>query len=291
MSAAMVWFKHRKTWLALIGLTVLNAAIFLTIPQVDLAVSGYFFTPPNSFPLAESPVLIVLRNFYKLIFTLTFLLALAMLIASFFPDRPTKIARQIWLFILSAYVLGPGVLVNLILKNNWGRARPASIEAFGGEALFTPPLVACRPMCPQLFFCFRRNQHNGHSVYSDSHPFLALGNAAHSTRNGHCRHRLNQLRLVCAHRHGPAFPERHDFLNTFLRDDYSSTLSNTQYHQISAKFFSPNTCIRCKTVNIQTVLKLNRILALAAVQNKWLYFLANISVLQIWSAQREDTYD
>ncbi len=40
--------------------------------------------------------------------------------------------------------------MNVILKDNWGRARPSQIEEFGGVAQFTPPLLfadECKRNC------------------------------------------------------------------------------------------------------------------------------------------------
>jgi membrane-associated phospholipid phosphatase len=40
-------------------------------------------------------------------------------------------------------VIGPGILTNTVLKDNWGRARPHQISEFGGTRSFTPaPLPA-----------------------------------------------------------------------------------------------------------------------------------------------------
>ena len=37
--------------------------------------------------------------------------------------------------------LGPGLVVNGILKEHWGRARPRDVTQFGGDRRFTPALV------------------------------------------------------------------------------------------------------------------------------------------------------
>ena len=46
-----------------------------------------------------------------------------------------------WLFLLAALIVGPGLLVNLVLKDHWHRARPHQIADFGGAARFTPPVI------------------------------------------------------------------------------------------------------------------------------------------------------
>ncbi len=49
--------------------------------------------------------------------------------------------RPAALFLALSMLLGPGLMVNYVFKDHWGRARPAQIEEFGGNAHFTPPWV------------------------------------------------------------------------------------------------------------------------------------------------------
>lgn len=139
--------NYTKIWAMLIMSAGAFAILFLAYPQIDVIFSDLFFTATGSFALAENAALITIRDLFKLLFAVTFLFAILMLALSFIRRGERQVARQIWLFILGAYVLGPGVLVNMILKNNWGRARPANIQAFGGDALFTPPLLIA-DQCP-----------------------------------------------------------------------------------------------------------------------------------------------
>jgi len=44
-------------------------------------------------------------------------------------------------FLLVTLVLGPGLLVNGVLKENSGRARPVNVRPFGGPHTFTPAWV------------------------------------------------------------------------------------------------------------------------------------------------------
>jgi hypothetical protein len=40
--------------------------------------------------------------------------------------------RMYGLFILLSVILGPGLLVNLVFKDHWGRPRPRQVVALGG---------------------------------------------------------------------------------------------------------------------------------------------------------------
>jgi membrane-associated phospholipid phosphatase len=58
--------------------------------------------------------------------------------------------RKAVLFLAVSIALGPGLLVNTVLKDHWGRARPVQIEAFGGARQFTPaplPATQCQRNC------------------------------------------------------------------------------------------------------------------------------------------------
>lgn len=49
--------------------------------------------------------------------------------------------RRYGLFILLSVVLGPGLLVNGVLKDHWGRPRPRQVLELGGGYPYVPPLV------------------------------------------------------------------------------------------------------------------------------------------------------
>jgi membrane-associated PAP2 superfamily phosphatase len=60
---------------------------------------------------------------------------LGVFIASFWFHR-LKPHRKVALFFVLVMALGPGLIVNAIFKDNWGRARPRSIQGLGGTDTF-----------------------------------------------------------------------------------------------------------------------------------------------------------
>lgn len=48
--------------------------------------------------------------------------------------------RKLCLFLVLALIVGPGLVVNAALKDNWGRPRPRQVEEFGGNERFEPVL-------------------------------------------------------------------------------------------------------------------------------------------------------
>ena len=53
-------------------------------------------------------------------------------------------------YLILVLIVGAGLIVNVLLKDNFGRARPRDIVEFGGAQLYTPPFVAsgaCHTNC------------------------------------------------------------------------------------------------------------------------------------------------
>ncbi|HCX59124.1 MAG TPA: PAP2 family protein, partial [Candidatus Cloacimonas sp.] len=48
--------------------------------------------------------------------------------------------RKLYLFLVLAMIIGPGIIVNSALKENWGRPRPRDVEQFGGRYAYEAPL-------------------------------------------------------------------------------------------------------------------------------------------------------
>lgn len=44
-------------------------------------------------------------------------------------------------YLFLVLIVGAGLIVNLVLKDNFGRARPRDVVTFGGTKLYTPPFV------------------------------------------------------------------------------------------------------------------------------------------------------
>jgi len=64
--------------------------------------------------------------------------ALSIFLLSHVHDHSRPYRRQA-LYVLLVIALGPGLVVNLIFKDHWGRPRPVHIQEFGGEFQYIPP--------------------------------------------------------------------------------------------------------------------------------------------------------
>ena len=123
---------------------------FLAFPGVDIAVSRLFYRPEAGFFLADHPLLKALRKSSSLVLALLLLGVIGRLAWRALHRRPLGAAARRTVFVLAALAVGPGLVVNLVLKGLWGRARPIQIDQFGGDAVFTPVWVvsdACASNC------------------------------------------------------------------------------------------------------------------------------------------------
>jgi lipid A 4'-phosphatase len=126
-------------------LTAMAAVVFFVFgiwPGLDLWVSGLFFASKTGFDGFASgtwnELRLALWRVSEIVLALSVLAYLAQRIASFPLLRAT---RHLSGFTAALYLLGPGLLVDVLLKPLWGRARPAQVTDFGGSLAFTPPHV------------------------------------------------------------------------------------------------------------------------------------------------------
>jgi lipid A 4'-phosphatase len=128
-----------------VGAIVLAAVAFVLLilfPGADLAVSGWFYEPGVGFPLARLPLFLVLMK------ALSYA-AIGVTVAALLLGIAAAIRRRTWLgvtppiaaFLTLSLVIGPGLVVNTLFKDQWGRARPHQIAEFGGAAHFTPAAI------------------------------------------------------------------------------------------------------------------------------------------------------
>ena len=122
-----------------IGFILLVSALFLTFPAIDPWFSGLFYEPDAGFPMDRLGAFTALRGLGDWLVTATVVaLVGALLIKLARPARPAPIPPGDILFLLATLAIGPGLIVNGLFKEHWGRPRPADVYLFGGDG----PLVA-----------------------------------------------------------------------------------------------------------------------------------------------------
>lgn len=140
-------FRNPWTW-------AIAALVPLTLfPQIDLGASALFFdAQARGFPFRVHPVGEFVRKILPIfLFAAAGLIALAGAAAAFLRRPVAGIRPPMALLVVGSLALGPGLVVNVILKDYWGRARPSTIAQFNAghqpDRRYTPPLVIS-DQCP-----------------------------------------------------------------------------------------------------------------------------------------------
>lgn len=123
---------------ALVGLIT---AVFWVTP-LDIYIASQFYDPENlSDPWPEDN-----KPLWSFFYELGPILSMVIALGSIFFMLIAGLKRQ-WhhfrvkaLFILLCFLVGPGLIVNALLKDNWGRPRPNDIQVFAGSEPYAPPL-------------------------------------------------------------------------------------------------------------------------------------------------------
>lgn len=134
----------RTMALAAIAFTLL----FLAFPEIDRFASGLLYRE-SGFVLKGNAVFTFVHDYIGVLAWLVALMALLSMVTSFFLDR-LKPIRPVAAYGLLLLLLGPGLVVNVLFKDQWGRARPGQTVEFGGTQQFTPAWVVsdqCRKNC------------------------------------------------------------------------------------------------------------------------------------------------
>src|SRR5690606_18360570 len=136
MPARLGRWARRRPALGVAALIVAASAAFLMFPAIDLGTSARFYDGAGFPDLALAERTRDAARFVEAVVAAGFFAPLV--VRLILPERRFLLRPRDSLFGLLALALGPGLLVNGILKEVWGRARPREILEFGGDATFTP---------------------------------------------------------------------------------------------------------------------------------------------------------
>ena len=126
----------RLNYIIFLALLALVSLLFWFDPKLDIATSGLFyqhhqFLSPTWFGVA--------RHILSIGVWVVGVGALLVMLYGLL--KRNKQLSLSGLFIILCFALGPGLLVNAVLKNHWGRPRPHQIAAFNGAEHFQKPWV------------------------------------------------------------------------------------------------------------------------------------------------------
>ena len=146
MLATLKSIFFRKDTLAFVTCVL----VFFVWPRLDLLVGHIFFNEQTGgFHGVDSGFLFIAYEVLGSIQIPILLIVCFRVIYSWL--KKDTVARKNYLFLLACLLVGPGILVNLVLKeNSTGRPRPRNVVEFGFESKFTGPFEysgACKKNC------------------------------------------------------------------------------------------------------------------------------------------------
>jgi len=134
----------------LLGIAAATTVISLVGPNVDLAIASLFYDPATRRFVAEGNYYVAMLRDHGMVGVVTCIGSIGLVLTRFLPWRLPSIRPRTALFLTISLLLGPGLLVNGILKPHGGRPRPIEVTQFNGPLAFVDwwnPAGACDGNC------------------------------------------------------------------------------------------------------------------------------------------------
>ncbi|MEP9354319.1 phosphatase PAP2 family protein [Xanthobacter sp. KR7-65] len=116
------------------------AILFTVFPQWDLAISGLFWNASRrNFGVAGmswAGTIRTLANWIPWLFAGPAFAAIVLKLI--FPTGQMFMPARAAVLLAFTMAMGPGLMVNGLLKEHWGRPRPVHVDSFGGKDTFRP---------------------------------------------------------------------------------------------------------------------------------------------------------
>ena len=126
----------KRDWLFFLA----SIIFFAALPNFDLYFTNLWWTPDQKFIYENTPWVqlsyLIFSKAHFLYLGILILVILKELISGRLKSALTKKS----VFVIIALLLGPGLVVNQVFKQNWGRARPNEVVQFGGPNTYSAPL-------------------------------------------------------------------------------------------------------------------------------------------------------
>jgi lipid A 4'-phosphatase len=142
----------RISLIVLIVLGIATGVVFALDPGLDLKAASYFLDiaggSETSLPLSAKEFVRAAGVLVTVAVITPALITVA--VKLFRPRGPAPMSSRPALFLILTLILGPGLLVNTMLKEGWARSRPSMVTEFGGTDPFTPwwdPRGVCDSNC------------------------------------------------------------------------------------------------------------------------------------------------
>lgn len=128
-------------WAAFAGAAA--AVLFLLRPGLDLEVARLFVMSDGTFVGQRHGAALLGREAFKALYAGACAIVVVALVVGLRRGR-ASLSCRIALYLVVCLSVGPGLVANLLLKDQSGRARPSQTVELGGQKQFTPVLVPSR---------------------------------------------------------------------------------------------------------------------------------------------------
>ena len=133
---------HSRLTLIMLVSMLACSALFLLWPEIDLRTSAVFYTEGSGFWGERNAFVMALYRGIPMMSNAIIIGLFIALFAYMFQRGLQGARRRIQVgYLITALILGPGLLIDVVLKDHWGRARPAKVTEFGGAATFSPAII------------------------------------------------------------------------------------------------------------------------------------------------------
>jgi lipid A 4'-phosphatase len=130
---------NRTGLLIALAIAAVTGIVFAIWPQLDLTLAALFWDPaarrwrPFDWPSG------IVRDLAAWLIALVAAPAfIALIVKLVLPRRPMWLPGRAVVLMISTLALGPGLIVNVIVKDNSGRPRPMYVTEFDGKERFLP---------------------------------------------------------------------------------------------------------------------------------------------------------
>jgi lipid A 4'-phosphatase len=131
---------NRTGLLIALSVAAVVGLVFGLYPDLDLRLASLFFNPESKrFLQFHHPWMMDVRDATMWLVTAMVLVPVgAFALKALWPRRPLLVPARAILFLSLTMALGPGLVVNAGLKENWNRSRPVDVPQLAGSEKFTP---------------------------------------------------------------------------------------------------------------------------------------------------------
>jgi lipid A 4'-phosphatase len=114
------------------------AALFVLVPEIDLAAARLLYAEDTGFVLADTPFSVAWGKATRTLAKAIIVLLIAGFVLTLFRKRSVLgLDGRRFLFLLLCFGIATGVVAEAVFKANWGRARPSQVTEFAGTKQFT----------------------------------------------------------------------------------------------------------------------------------------------------------